>query len=236
MKDWIEYYKELSEYLTDEYSLNDTAHHIDHVKAVCNRALCINAAYRLGYDPFMIIAAALYHDLFTRFRDNHHYLAEVHILTSKHWSLRRFDDEQRVLIGKACLEHRASWKGGYSSTLSELIATADRGSPNNLTEMVTRCYSYGISKLKQTPQEALDRVLPHLREKYSRTGYQKLSSLYMRVYGSKLEAMWDVIETGNIDVVGIITNQPEVIEDIRLAENNCLVITTNKGVYGTTVE
>lgn len=236
MKDWIDYYKELSEYLTDEYSLNDTAHQIDHVKAVCNRALCINAAYQLGYDPFMIIAAALYHDLFTRFRDNHHYLAEAHILTSKHWSLRRFDDEQRVLIGKACLEHRASWKGGYSSTLSELIATADRGSPSNLTEMVTRCYSYGISKLKQTPQEALDRILPHLREKYSRTGYQKLSPLYMRVYGSKLEAMWDVIETGDIDVMGIIANQPEVIEDIRLAENNCLVITTNKSVYSASVE
>lgn len=209
MKDWIEYYKELSEYLTDEYSLNDTAHHIDHVKAVCNRALCINAAYQLGYDPFMIIAAALYHDLFTRFRDNHHYLAEAHILTSKHWSLRRFNDEQRVLIGKACLEHRASWKGGYSSTLSELIATADRGSPSNLTEMVTRCYSYGISKLKQTPQEALDRILPHLREKYSRTGYQKLSPLYIRVYGSKLEAMWDAIESDSIDVVGIITNAKE---------------------------
>lgn len=209
MNNWIEYYKELSEYLTDEYSLNDDAHQIDHVRAVCNRALCINAAYRLGYDPFMIIAAALYHDLFTRFRDNHHYLAEAHILTSKHWSLRRFDDEQRVLIGKACLQHRASWKGEYSSLLSELIATADRGSPSNLTEMVTRCYQYGRSNLGNTHEEALERILPHLRDKFSRTGYQKLPPLYMRVYGSKLAALWDAIESDSIDVVGIITNAKE---------------------------
>lgn len=209
MNYWINHYQELVDHLTDEYSLNDRAHQIDHVKAVCNRALCINAAFELGLDQFMIIAAALYHDLFTRFRDNHHYLAETFILTSKHRTLSRFTEEQRVLIGKACLEHRASWKGGYSSLLSELIATADRGNPSNLTEMVTRCYQYGRSRLGNTHEEALERILPHLREKYSRTGYQKLPPLYMRVYGAKLEAMWDAIESGDIDIANIIDSKTD---------------------------
>lgn len=186
-------YLELRDYLinkfTPMYSINDKAHQIDHVIDVCDRALRLNQDFTLGLDPRMIVISALCHDLFTWSRNNHHYLAKEYLLSLNESWIMSYDSEQVLQMANAAYEHRASWKGGYSSLLSELIATADRGEPGNIEEKIRRCYLYGVDKLKETPAVAIARVIPHLLEKYCEAGYGNNPPLYYRVYGEKLEQM-----------------------------------------------
>ena len=186
-------YLELREFLirkfTPMYSINDKAHQIDHVIDVCDRALRINADFSLGLDRRHIVISALCHDLFTWSRNNHHYLAKEYITSVREPWNDGFTVEELETMGLAAMQHRASWKGEYSSLLSELIATADRGEPGNIEEKIRRCYLYGVDKLKETPEVAIARVIPHLIEKYCEAGYGNNPPLYYRVYGVQLQKM-----------------------------------------------
>lgn len=169
------------------YLINDEAHQIDHVVAVCDRAIEINEHQNLGLDRRMIVIAALTHDLFTRFRSNHHIMAYHFLETAREPWLVGFTNDEKQLMAFACLEHRASWKGDYTSLLSELIATADRGVPGNLDELVWRCYLYGRDRLKENHQDAKERIIPHLVAKLCKDDYGKNPPLYATVYGKRIE-------------------------------------------------
>ena len=174
---------------TPMYALNDKAHQIDHVIDVCDRALKINAVFGLGLDRRLIVISAICHDIFTWSRNNHHHLAKEYLLTTTESWISGFSETERETMALAAYEHRASWKGGYSSLLSELIATADRGAPGNIEEKITRCYLYGVDKLKETPAVAISRIIPHLIEKHCGSDYGNNPPLYYRIYGGQLDKM-----------------------------------------------
>lgn len=185
--EWAELKETLVRRFTPLYSVNDKAHQIDHVIGVCDRAIEINERFGLGLDRRKIVISALSHDLFTWSRFNHHMLAEAYLLTAQEKWLEGWGFSDRQEMAWACLEHRASWTRDYSTQLSQLIATADRGVPGNLEEHVWRCYLYGRDNLKQSHQEALERVIPHLVEKLCTKGYGKNPPLYTTVYGALID-------------------------------------------------
>jgi HD superfamily phosphodiesterase len=195
----VEDYLELREYLINKftplYTINDKAHQIDHVIDVCDRALRINTEFDLRQDPRYIVIAALSHDLFTWSRSNHQFLAYQYIVSLKESWINQFDEKERQLIALACLEHRASYKGYYTSMLSELIAAADRGDPTELKEKIKRCFDYGVDKLKQSPKEALLRVIPHLQDKYLNKAYGNNPPLFYRVYGAGITDLQNTLKT-----------------------------------------
>lgn len=186
--------EQLHEQFSPLYAINDKAHQIDHVVDVCDRALDINELFGLGLDRRMVVISAMCHDLFTWSRSNHHLLAEQYLLTVREPWLVGFTSEDRRLMGAACREHRASWKGGYTSMLSELIATADRGVPGNLEEMIWRCYLYGRDKLGEPHDIALGRIIPHLVAKHCKPDYGNNPPLYEKVYGVKLKQQQQLLE------------------------------------------
>jgi hypothetical protein len=178
------------------YSICDKAHQFEHTLQVCKTALELNQKFDLGIEERLIVPPALLHDLFTWSRSNHHYLAHSFFtFEPASWLVNNYTQEERELMGLAALEHRASWKGGYSSLLSELIATADRGDPQDVVEMIRRAIQY---RRKHNPEMSAEvqviESLKHLREKFhSETGYAVYPPLYLKVYGESLKKRDNVL-------------------------------------------
>lgn len=170
----------------DDFNINDRAHRQDHIRQVCFDALDINTNYQLGLDRRMIVISAYCHDLFSRFRKNHHQLAYHFVKTADYPWLRIFSEEEKEQMAHACLEHRASWKGDYYSLLSELIATADRGAPKNLDAVLERSRQFALSFEKKSEKAALEHSINHIYEKFGSKGYAKYPNLYHIVYGKQL--------------------------------------------------
>lgn len=171
---------------TDRYATHDKAHRIDHVVSVCDLALEMNERMVLGLDRRLIVVPALLHDLFTWSRSNHEQLAYYNILTNQDSWIQGFSDDERRSMALACLEHRASYKGTYSSLLSELIASADRGAPDSVERAIARSYGYATTKLGMSETEARVHSVEHVKEKFGKGGYAKYPELYLRYFGERL--------------------------------------------------
>lgn len=187
--EYIELLEQLCQDFAAEYSINDMAHQLDHVRKVAVHAIHINETLKLGLDRRMLVIPAILHDMYTRQRDIHHLLARLFILTSKYPHLRPFSEGERLLMADAAAEHRASYTGEYSSMYSQVIAAADRGVPADLKEMVDRSWNYAVSRLGCDETKAAEHVLQHLKEKYATTGYARYPDLYLRMYGIQLAEM-----------------------------------------------
>lgn len=184
-------YLSLKQFLVERYeqrySYNDKAHRIDHVVGVCNLALKLNEQLELGIDRRLIVIPAICHDLFTWSRSNHHELGRLWLLTANEGWLEQYTADERHLMANAIAEHRASYKGEYGSTLSELIASADRGAPVSVADTVARAHQYGMCKLGLDEETSKVRAVEHVKEKFGKGGYAKYPNLYMRAFGDQLQ-------------------------------------------------
>ena len=119
--------EELKPILESFYN-NSEGHGIKHVTDVMYRALHYNEILNLKLNKREIILASLLHDMYSESnRKTHHILGHDYVMYSLH---EVFDGIDKERVAKAILEHRASYTGEYSSLLSELISSADRGEPN----------------------------------------------------------------------------------------------------------
>lgn len=183
--------EELKPILESFYN-NSIGHGMDHVKNVMYRALYYNEILELNLNKKEIILASLLHDMFSESsRKTHHILGHEYVMNSKN---KVFDDIDKERVAKAILEHRASYTGEYSSLLSELISSADRGEPN-LNEIVDRCY---ISTKEFHPEYNVDEignaVKKHISEKFTRDGYAKYPNMYLQVNQKKLDTFHDEVD------------------------------------------
>lgn len=209
----IELRSHLIERYMKEYELNDPAHHMDHVVAVCDLALEMDYRMGLGLNKMIIVGAAITHDLFTRYRNIHHVMVKDWLLSANEPWMRAFTEEERRLMACAAGEHRASYKGEFTSIYSELLSSADRGRPGNVQEMVNRCYLYGRHKLGHTHQEALERIRPHLVEKYV-----QLDGAYGRVYpGLWMRAFGKELEQQSKEILALDLDSPYYVDLEKLA-------------------
>lgn len=180
------------------------SHGWNHVSDVLNRArLMVAQDNRLLSDEE--IAAVLFHDSSLRQgdRETHHIdsakIAEKELKKS-------FDPNTISRIAKAIREHRGSYKGKYSSKLSELVSSADRGEPN-LDDIIKRSYTYQVEHNFDVPEKL---VVEHIKDKYSRAGYARKPEYYQRLYRDRLDDMYERVDRLTpkevLSVVGNVTN------------------------------
>lgn len=190
-------YRELQNFLVNkfekQYAINDRAHRLDHVVSVAELALEINERLELQIDRRLIVIPAICHDLFTWSRSNHQTLAYHYLKTLNESWILAFDEHERELMASACAEHRASYDGSYTSILSELIASADRGRPTDFDTVVRRAVDYAEGVLKLSTEEARVKAVEHVKEKFGRSGYARYPLLYMRVFGDELKQLQDKV-------------------------------------------
>ncbi len=216
-----EYKKLVIEHFKEFYKDVDEAHGLTHVTAVTNLALDFNSKLKLGLSEYDIVVAGISHDIFSyTHRDEHHTKAKDYILQDTGEIYAMVDNKTQIAY--AVGEHRGSFKGEYTSKLSELISAADRGLPN-LTGIIKRIYQcavnpnlvfsvdqFGIPDITLSNRitllethdkllsEGVDPVLVktfvHLYEKYSINGYGRYNSVYKNVYKEELCNMWEEIE------------------------------------------
>lgn len=96
----------------------------------------------------------------------------------------KFTPRQLRNIAAAIAEHRGSYKGLYTSKLSDLVSSADRGAPD-LGAKIRRSYQYHIEN--HTPRRRIpDEVVAIIREKYGKGGYARFPEYYRKLYAKEL--------------------------------------------------
>lgn len=198
------------------YALNDPAHRLGHFIGVYKQASMINLWLGVPYEEEALLAVALFHDLFSWSRVNHHDMSREWVMSSDDPLLQklleasvgpnRFHNawEARIAVSFACGEHRASYKGGYSSLLSEIMASADRGALSGKEPIIKRAFKYARA---HNPDKGFDfwveQTLTHMKEKFSSKGYARYPKLYEDFYSSELNTVrqemdlllkWEVAE------------------------------------------
>jgi hypothetical protein len=167
------------------YELNDSSHLIEHFRNVEDTGNEINEVLDLHQDPLHIMLVAYFHDLFAWSRENHHLLAHKWVMTTECPFISRLTIYEREFVAKACGEHRSTYVGKFSSTLSELMSAADRERPGSIQKLLVRSINYHIS-LGKNNKDAVRDAIRYLKEKYGSRGYARFPGIYVRVYGRQL--------------------------------------------------
>lgn len=165
LKDYIE------ENIFPEYSKNEPAHNIDHIKYVINRSF--KFAYTLSNINYnMVYTIAAYHDIGHHIDSKKHEIISGEIM-SKDENLKRFFSEEELKIIKEAIEdHRASAEHEPRSIYGKIVSTADRN--NTVEACLRRSYIYG-KKIEPnfTDEELFERAYKHLKLKFGENGYAK---------------------------------------------------------------
>ncbi len=206
---------ELEKRFKEFYNYNDEAHKFNHVEEVLANALFIEEVILTNYGFEKLAILAYIHDMYSGLdRLHHHTLAQQWVLDNKFDKIfRNFKIEEIDEIAYAVGEHRASFKGEYTSKLSELLSAADKGKLE-LTKYIKRIYSsynnknnsYGHFNGHVLPTHGakIGATLTHLKSKFSRTGYMRLNSVYKEVYKDDIEQFYldvDLIDLRAIDKI-----------------------------------
>lgn len=179
------------------WELNDGAHRVEHFDGVALAGLHINRVLGLGYPERMILMVAYLHDLFAWSRENHHMLSQEFVKGTCHPLIGHYTKtaEERILVAKACGEHRASFKGLFSSPFSELMNSADKEHPKSLDSMIQRAMSYHMDRNPGSTFKEARRVSElHMKEKFGRNGYARYPNMYKEAFGKELEEIWKQID------------------------------------------
>ena len=101
----------LKEYIEEnifpEYSKNEPAHNIDHIKYVINRSFKFaDTIPNINYD--MVYTIASYHDIGHHVNPKIHEIVSAEIMYNDNMLKEFFNDEERKIIKEAIEDHRAS--------------------------------------------------------------------------------------------------------------------------------
>ena len=155
----------------------DDAHSFEHVWDV------VKEVNRLSGGDKEAVIAAFCHDIGCSVdRDRHHEISRqmaLGIIT--YYGI----DCQVAVVLDAIREHRSSWKGYYSTEVSEWVAAADRGVPD-AGKHLERSYWYARSKLGKLHCEAVKHAYHHIREKFLE-GEPCVPAWYLTLYKAEWE-------------------------------------------------
>lgn len=172
----------------------DKAHGVKHIHDV------LGAAYELKKETLTSseILAIVFHDVAVELGRNGH-----EINSKNYWLEFVVPNTTQPIdpaIAEAIAEHRASFKGSFTSKVSELVSAADRGCPKSLDNIIGRSYTYAIDN-GASHEEALEHALAHIKHKYGKTGYANFPPIYKEHYKIELEKFYRDIENLNIETV-----------------------------------
>lgn len=185
------------------YTKTDPGHRWDHIEAVKSAAL--QMAYKLGCLDVIkeILIAVAYHDIFSTVedRERHNILASQWILDNRIKFMAKYNlnYNQMLFISYAILEHRATYKRGYSSIVSEVVAAADRGIPkaDDLTYF-DRSYLYARGQGKNIEQSKYH-AIDHIQAKFGVVGKANVPVWYNELFGEVLEKRRHAILSSTVD-------------------------------------
>lgn len=199
------------------WELNDKAHRQKHFEEVLQCGLKINQTLKLGFDPKLILFGAYFHDLFAWSRNNHHLMSGDWMTSTNHPLIvdnlsnivqRRLDlddipehlhdivnNSERFIVATACREHRASFKGVFTTSFSELINSADRGEPKGIKDLVERAYQFRIkSDPRSNDKQRMMDSVAHVKEKYGSDGYARYPLYYRKCFSAELEKQQKAVD------------------------------------------
>lgn len=131
-----------------QYTQNDQAHGILHIREVIRRSFLLNQTFALGLDPNLIYAVAAYHDLGKHIDSDRHEFISAKLFQQDAMMSKFFSDNERTAIAEAIEDHRSSKADHPRSTYGKLISSADR---NTRVEMVfVRSFFVGKDRQPQT--------------------------------------------------------------------------------------
>ena len=165
LKDYIE------KNIFPEYSKNEPAHNIDHIKYVINRSF--KFAYTLPNINYnMVYTIAAYHDIGHHIDSKKHEIISGEIMSKDEKLKKFFSEEELKIIKEAIEDHRASAEYEPRSIYGKIVSTADRN--NTVEACLRRSYTYG-KKLEpdSTDEELFERAYKHLKMKFGENGYAK---------------------------------------------------------------
>lgn len=154
-----------------EYSKNEPAHNIEHIKYVINRSFKFaNTLENINYN--MVYTVAAYHDIGHHIDSKKHEIISGEIMSKDEKLKEFFSEEELKIIKEAIEDHRASAEHEPRSIYGKIVSTADRN--NTVEACLRRSYTYG-KKLEpnSTDEELFERAHKHLNMKFGENGYAK---------------------------------------------------------------
>lgn len=167
-KDLINYVKSN---VFPEYSKNEPAHNINHIKYVIKRSIKFaNTIPNINYN--IVYAVAAYHDIGHYIDSKKHEIISAEKMFKDENLKKFFSDEELKIIKEAIEDHRASCNHEPRSIYGKIVSTADRN--NTVEACLRRSYEYG-KKLEPncTDEELFERAYKHLNIKFGENGYAK---------------------------------------------------------------
>ena len=166
---------ELKEYIEQNilplYEAHDAAHGPEHVRTVLENSFDLLDG--LDVDQNMVYTVAAYHDVGVRvIRERHEEISGQWLWED--WELERwFTPEQRRTMREAVEDHRASRQEPPRNIYGRIVSEADRDLDPE--RVVRRMVEYSLAHRPQfTEEEHIERIIDHVRDKYSETGYLHL--------------------------------------------------------------
>lgn len=149
-----------------QYSQNERAHGILHIREVIRRAFVLNDAFHLRLNPDMIYATAAYHDIGKHIDSDRHEIISAELFRKDINMRKYFSPEQINIIAEAIEDHRSSKSDTPRSDYGKLISSADR---NTRVEIVFM-RSFFVGKDRQpdsSVEDFLDYTFRRLSKRYS---------------------------------------------------------------------
>ena len=163
--------KYIEENIFPEYSKNEPAHNIEHIKYVINRSFKFaDTVDNINYNIVYTVAA--FHDIGHHIDPKKHEIISAEIMMKDENLKKFFSDEERMVIKEAIEDHRASSDHEPRSIYGKIVSTADRN--NTVEACLRRSYSYG-KKLEPdfSDEQLFERAYNHLKLKFGENGYAK---------------------------------------------------------------
>lgn len=163
--------KYIDENIFPEYSKNESAHNIEHIKYVINRSFKFaETIHDINYNIVYTVAA--YHDIGHHINPKSHELVSAEIMYRDNKLKDFFNDAERQIIKEAIEDHRASSNHVPRSIYGKIVSTADRN--NTIEACLRRSYIYNK---KLNPQfddgQIFEDCYFHLNDKFGENGYAK---------------------------------------------------------------
>ena len=182
----------IEEMVFPEYSKNEKAHGLDHIKYVIRRSFELIEQNNLEVESNIVYVVASYHDIGHHINPKKHELVSAEIMSKDKKLKQFFDEDELVVIKEAIEDHRASSDHEPRSIYGKIVSSADRN--NTVEQCLERSYYYG-KKLSPNASdiELYERAYKHLNLKFGYNGYARF---YLRdkEYESFLEAIRKILK------------------------------------------
>lgn len=188
-----------------KYYPEKASHGLNHIQDNLNKAEKMLEFFK---EPFtdQIYAAIVFHD-----SGLEKYGREIHEVHSAEIAKRElkdlFSSKDLYLIAAAIKEHRASFKGEFTSMLSDICSSADRNSPN-FEASIARSFLYTEEHHPEFSfEEKCETVTMHQKAKYGTKGYARFPIYFSRYYGKDLTEYRRKMDSLDADVVARIVGK-----------------------------